>query len=284
MISRVDLHVHSSASDGRYSATQVVARAVSRQLQAIAITDHDTVDGIQEALSAKCGAPVDVIPGVELNAYHPASEVHILGYHIDHTNPVLLDALSRLRDSRLDRAERMVRKLLKMGVRVEARCLREIAGTAVLGRPHIAKALVKLGYVRSISEAFQRYIGRDGPAYVDRFRLSPTEAIRLVLAAGGLPVLAHPLDVLELLDDLSAVGLCGLEVYHTGYTDCQTSRLIREAEAHDLLLTGGSDFHGGGVFPEATLGGVPVPVAVVEGLKARKQLLVAHRRGGAYAS
>jgi len=245
--------------------------ALAQHLTTIAITDHDSVDGVSEALSAAQGTDLEVIPGIEINTDYPGSEVHLLGYYVDYTSRILVATLRRLRESRRHRAERMIRKLAEIGLLVDLDRVREIAGKGTIGRPHIARALVECGYVRSIPEAFARYIGRNGPAYVERFKLTPEDAIRLILDAGGVPVLAHPLDCKVLIAPLAAVGLMGLEAYYTGYTEEQTSLLVAEAKALGLIVTGGSDFHGPDVTPGITLGGVKVPCTVVEMLKARRR-------------
>jgi predicted metal-dependent phosphoesterase TrpH len=268
MNSRVDLHVHTTASDGQLSPTGIVHSALEIGLVAIAITDHDTTEGIAEALEASRGTGLEVIPGVEISTDISRSEVHILGYYVTHSDPVFCSKLALFRDSRLERAQRMVAKLSRMGLPVDWGQVRKIAGEAAIGRPHIAQAMLEQGYVASVEEAFHLYIGRNGPAYAERFKLSPAQAVQTILAANGLPVLAHPLHASHLVPELAKSGLVGLEAYYSGYT-AEASRLLLDLAArYNLLATGGSDFHGGNVLPENELGGVLVPHAAVDNLRA----------------
>ncbi len=267
----VDLHVHTTASDGQLSPTEIVHQALEIGLAAIAITDHDTTEGIAEALGAAKGTGLDVIPGVEISTDIPYAKVHILGYHISYRDPGLCNELERFRASRLDRAQRMVTKLSRMGLPVEWERVRQIASGESIGRPHIAQALLEKGYVSSPEEAFRLYIGRNGPAYVERYKLSPPEALRIILAANGLPVLAHPLHATRLVPELAEQGLVGLEAYYTGYAPDEIEFLLHLAAQHRLIATGGSDFHGENVLPGHELGGVQVPRTVVENLRAYRE-------------
>jgi len=269
MNSRIDLHVHTTASDGQFSPTEVVHKALEIGLIAIAVTDHDTIAGVAEALEAAGGTGLDVIPGVEISTDIPRSEVHILGYYIAHADLYLRSRLSLFRDSRLDRARRMVAKLNRMGLPLDWERVQQIAGEAAVGRPHLARALLEKGYISSVDEAFHLYIGRNGPAYVERFKISPAEAVQTILAANGLPVLAHPLQVSHLVPELTKHGLVGLEAYYPGYTPDETGFLLDLAAKYDLLVTGGTDFHGEDVLPGSQLGGVIVPQGVVENLHTR---------------
>jgi len=271
MSSRVDLHVHTTASDGHLSPAEVVHKALELGLEVIAITDHDTTEGIEEALEAARGTGLEVIPGVEISTDIPQAEAHILGYYIAYKEPRLCNMLALFRDSRLNRARKMVAKLGKMGLPLDWDRVQQIANGAVLGRPHVAQAMLERGYVSSMDEAFNLYIGRNNPAYVERYRLTPVEAVQTILAADGLPVLAHPLHVSQLVPELANNGLVGLEVYYTGYTPDEIHFLLDLAAQYGLLVTGGSDFHGGGVLPANELGGVSVPWAVVERLRAYRK-------------
>lgn len=268
MRSRVDLHVHTSASDSQLSPTEIVHKALEIGLAAIAITDHDTTGGIAEALEAARGTHLEVIPGVEISTDISQSEIHILGYYVAYRDPSLCSKLALFRDSRLARARRMVAKLIRMGVPLDWGRVQQIAGEAAVGRPHIARAMLQQGYVSSIDEAFHLYIGRNGPAYVERHRLSPAEAVQIILAASGLPVMAHPLHASHLVPELAKNGLVGLEAYYPGYTPDETRFLLDLAAKYGLIVTGGSDFHGGTILPGHELGGVVVPQAVVENLRA----------------
>lgn len=271
MSGRIDLHVHTTASDGQLSPAEVVHLALQIGLAAIAITDHDTTEGVTEALETASGTSLRLIPGVEISADFPGTEVHILGYYLDHKHPDLVRKLTFSRDSRLDRAQRMVRKLAQMGIALDWGRVQQIAGDGAVGRPHIARALLERGYVASTGEAFARYIGRNGPAYTDRRKMSPGEAVETILAAGGLPVLAHPLQITSLIPELTGLGLAGVEVYYPGYGPEEVDLLLNLAAKHGLVATGGSDFHGGDVLPANGLGGVPVPYKLLEGLDLRHQ-------------
>ena len=260
---KVDLHIHSTASDGGLTPEEVVQLAAKKGLSVIAITDHDSVDGIAAALTAAESFPsLRVIPGVEINTDIPNGEVHILGYFIDHENEELKRTLKTLRHSREIRAQKMIAKLGELGIEVEWRRVQELAGGGSVGRPHIAQAMLEQGYIPSLDEAFAKYIGRQGPAYAERERLSPEEAVKLVVKAGGLPVMAHPADIdgLEkLLIKLKEVGLVGLEAYYNGYSRKTIHHLVQLANKYGLLTSGGSDFHGLGG-SETPIGGVDVPL------------------------
>jgi len=268
MISRVDLHLHTTASDGQFSPSELVALALERDLLVIAITDHDTTEGIDEALEAARGTGLEVIPGVEISCDVPHEEVHLLGYYLDHHHPALQGKLRAMRDARLQRAKGMLVRLAALGFPLPWEMVAELAGEGSVGRPHIARAMVKMGYVVSNSEAFDLYIGRNGPAYVERYKISPLDAVSLVKVARGLPVLAHPLKVAPFLPELVEGGLVGLEVYYNGYSPEYIRGLADLARKFDLIPTGGSDFHGPGVLDTIGMGGAWVPVESVERLQA----------------
>lgn len=268
MISRVDLHLHSTASDGQYSPSELVAMALERNLLAVAITDHDTTAGIDEALEAARGTRLEVIPGVEISCDVPHEEVHLLGYYLDHHHPALQEKLRAMRDARLQRAKGMLAKLTTLGFPLPWEVVAELAGGDSVGRPHIAGAMVKMGYVASTDEAFVLYIDRNGPAYVERYKISPLDAVSLIKEARGLPVLAHPRRVTHFLPDLVERGLVGLEVYYNGYSPEDIQGLADLARKFDLIPTGGSDFHGAGLVYTVEMGSVKVPVESVECLRA----------------
>ncbi len=263
-----DLHLHTTASDGRLSPKEVVKRAASLGLEVIAITDHDTVEGVEPALAEAPHFPhLLVIPGVELSA-EDEQEVHVLGYFIDINHAGLRNRLKSLHDSRVKRGKRMVSKLAKLGLNLEWDRILALAHGGSVGRPHIAQAMLERGYVSSIREAFEKYIGHGGPAYVERERLTPTEAVSLIAKAGGLPAIAHPAEIrnLELLIlELKGQGLVGLEVYYPGYSGKVMERLRNLAQKHGLLVTGGSDFHGFEI-PPIEIGQVDLPGEVLEQL------------------
>lgn len=272
---RVDLHLHSTASDGRFSPADLIRKAAAEGLAFIALTDHDTVDGIAAALeAAREFSGLRLIPGIEISTDIPEGEVHILGYFIDHTNRNFQAALEKMRDSRWERARRMVTKLEKMSCPVDWERVREIAGGGTIGRPHIAQAMMERGYIEFFQEAFEKYIGRDGPAYVEREKVTPSGAVELIVQAGGLPVLAHPLTIPEpeqLATKLQAVGLIGIETYYASYAAEDVQRLITIADRHNLVTTGGTDFHGINANAETLIGGVEIPEESVERLLALAQ-------------
>lgn len=286
-MNQVDLHCHTTASDGLLTPTELVALAARRGLRVIAVTDHDSTEGLDEALTAARDRRIEVIPGVEINTDVPDGEVHVLGYFVDWHDGDFQVLLTRLRHGRLDRAERMVAKLAALGMPISLDRVLELAGDATVGRPHVAQVLIEAGYVASTDEAFDRYIGRHGPAYAERLRLTPAEATAHIRGAGGLPVLAHPIvpdgtqnpgrpgtpdasSPLALLPELCQAGLVGLEVYYTGYTAVITDILLDYARRFNLVPTGGSDYHGPGRL-EGELGSVYVPLRCVRQLKARRQ-------------
>lgn len=269
-MSKADLHVHSTASDGRLSPEAIVHQAAEHGLSVIAITDHDSVEGVAPALvTAKAFPGLRVIPGVELSTDAPHGEIHVLGYFIDYTNRDFQTKLERLRHSRLHRAQEMIAKLRNFGIYIEWERVRELAGTGSVGRPHIAQAMLEKGYITSIKEAFNEYIGREGPAYAERKKMAPSEAVALVLQVNGLPVLAHPFTTNNLeitIAELKAAGLVGIEAYYDGYSADERNRLIGLAEEHGLIVTGGSDYHGLEAANETVIGGVDVPMECVEQL------------------
>ena len=264
---KTDLHLHTTASDGRFSPQELVKSAASLGLAVIAITDHDSVDGVAPALAAAQEYPgLRVIPGVEVSTDVPHGEVHVLGYFIDHRDPELMSVLERLRNSRELRAEKMVAKLADLGVPVEWQRVREIAGRGSVGRPHIAQALLERGHVSSLKEAFAKYIRRDGPAYVEREKMTPEQMVELIVKAGGLPVLAHPSDIEnleELITRLQKVGLVGIEAYYNGYSQKVVKYLASLASKYGLVASGGSDYHGLGNPDETPIGGTAIPLECV---------------------
>ena len=282
-MSKVDLHIHSTASDGRLSPAEVIHKSVERGLTIIAIADHDTVDGIAPALAAVEAFPqLKVIPCVEISADVPLGEVHVLGHFIDYTDPELRATLEKLRNSRRERAQGMIAKLRNLGIHIEWQRVQEIAGSGSIGRPHIAQAMLEKGYITSLKEAFTKYISRGGTAYVEREKMTPVEAVELILKANGLPVLAHPLTVNDpetMVVELKAAGLVGLEAYYNSYTTDEINRLVNLADKYDLIASGGSDFHGLDASTETVIGGVDVPMESAEQL-----IALAEQRGLKLAS
>jgi predicted metal-dependent phosphoesterase TrpH len=269
-----DLHIHSTASDGRLTPAEVVRKAAGRGLKFIALADHDSIDGIAPARAEASAFPgLKVIPGVELSTDVAEGEVHILGYFIDYNDAEFNYALSGFKNSRLQRGQKMVAKLEKLGIHIDWQRVLEIAGSSTIGRPHIAQAMLEKGYITSFKQAFDEYLGHDRPAYVARDKMTPQEAVRLIIKAGGLPVLAHPLTLPDpegMIKELKAGGLVGIEVYYNGYTPEEVSRLLTLADKYKLVVTGGSDYHGIDS-TETAIGGADVPIEAVEKLVALAQ-------------
>jgi predicted metal-dependent phosphoesterase TrpH len=278
MSSRADLHCHTTYSDGSLTPAQLVDRAVQRGVEVLALTDHDCTDGLPEALEAASSHPgFLLIPGIELSTDVPEDEVHVLGYFIDWQSPPFQERLDRLRGSRLSRGRAMVAKLRDLGVNLSWDRVQEIAGEGAVGRPHIALAMLEGGHIKTLDEAFERYLSRNGPAYVEREKMVPTEAVELIAGVGGLPVLAHPAQLKDLdrfLDELQGAGLVAMEVYYQYYGPEDIDRLLATARRHELLPLGGSDFHGIGGGHERDLGDIPLPFEPVEQL-----IALAQRRG-----
>lgn len=268
--SRVDLHTHSNASDGELAPAELVRFALGRDLAVIALTDHDTTAGIAAAIAAARGTSLEVIPGVELSADVPEREVHVLGYFGDWPDVYFQTMLEKFREGRYGRAEKMILKLAALGAPISFDRVKEIAGDASIGRPHVAQALLEAGHIASMDEAFEKYIGRNGPAYVERFRLTPEDAVALILHVGGVPVLAHPRDVTDYIAPMVKAGMLGLEVHYGPYAEATRQNLLQFAKQYRLIATGGSDFHGFDKMAHLSgLGEVYVPSEVVGKLRAK---------------
>lgn len=269
---RVDLHAHTTASDGTLSPRELVRLAAQVGVASLAITDHDTVEGVADALDEAARLGIEVIPSVELSTDVPGTEVHILGYFVQWEEKWFRAFLSRLRSDRVARAQEMVRKLDALGVPVT---FEEVARHAegAIGRPHVARALVERGYVKTFDEAFDRYLGRNSPAYVERARFTPEEAVGMIRRAGGVPVFAHPLSGgdPERIKALVEVGLMGIEAYYPEHTPSQTEFFVALARRFGLVVTGGSDYHGAWVGSGAPLGSQYVPPQAVEELRRAKE-------------
>ena len=248
----VDLHVHTTFSDGTQTPTDVVKMAAIAKLKAIAITDHDTIDGIPEALAQGTRSRIEILAGLEIAAAWPTGSLDFLGYGIDIASPTLENKLRWLREARAERNPKIIARLRDLGVDVVYQEVLDLAAGAAVGRPHIARVLVRKGYAKDVREAFDRFLGRSAPAYVPKERLNSAQAIELIREAGGVPVLAHPHTLnVGLEDELDLLvsrflreGLLGIEVICSGYEPVMVSRLTRLAEKHNILTTGGSDYHG----------------------------------------
>lgn len=263
----IDLHIHTTISDGLHPPSEIVSLARTAGLHTIAITDHDAVEGIPEALAAAEGGGLEVLAGVEVSADMGHAEIHILGYLIDWRDAELVESLALSRASRLERLDLMLERLRAIGIHVSREHVLALADGGSVGRPHVAMAMREGHHVETIQEAFDRYLAEGRPAYVPRAKMTPGEAIARIRAAGGLAVLAHPWGITSLVPELVKQGLAGLEVYYTGYTPAMSAELIAIAKLHGLVCTGGSDFHGLDTMPENLLGGVAVPSSCVEQLK-----------------
>jgi predicted metal-dependent phosphoesterase TrpH len=257
----IDLHTHSNASDGTLPPREVVRLAKERGLAAFALTDHDTIDGLAAAVAAGKEFDVEVIPGVEISARHSLGSMHILGYFLDYESELLASRLAVLKQARKDRNPQIVAKLNKLGIPITMEQVEAISGGGQTGRPHLAQALYRGGYVRSLQEAFDVYLGNNGLAYVSKFRFPPEEAIAMIRDAGGVPVLAHPFTLgvhtyeglKPLLEELMGLGLAGVECYYPEHSPDQETLYLSLARKLGLLITGGSDFHGDNK-PEVSLG------------------------------
>jgi predicted metal-dependent phosphoesterase TrpH len=271
MTSQVDLHTHSTYSDGLLSPAMLVEEAASRGIRILALTDHDTVAGIGEARVAGERLGVEIIPGVELSAALPGGgEVHLLGYFVDVEDSDFLAQLAGYARARSERMERMVERLNRIGAPVAIERVREIAGHGTVGRPHLGRALVEAGYAEDLSDAFARFIGGGKPAFVPRPRVDPRDAIALVWAAGGVPVLAHPFStggVESVLDRLLPAGLAVMEVDYGEYTPEDREILRQIAARRGLIATGGSDYHGPDRRSARELGSAPVSLDSVAALQ-----------------
>lgn len=278
----IDLHTHSTASDGSMAPKEVVRLAKERGLKAIALTDHDTIDGLGEAVAAGEQWGVEVIPGVEISARHPGGSMHILGLCLDYEDNLFAQRLTVLKQARKDRNPQIIAKLNELGIPLTMERVDRLSGRGQMGRPHIARALYEGGFVRSIQEAFDIYLGNQGKAYVSKFRFPPQEAIEMIREAKGVPVLSHPFtlglntpDALrERLRELAGLGLAGLEVFYPEHSPQQEALYRSLARDLNLLITGGSDFHGDNK-PEVELGRIKcqkkLTYDLVEALKAWRQ-------------
>jgi 3',5'-nucleoside bisphosphate phosphatase len=269
----IDLHTHSLRSDGALTPADLVRRAAHRGVRIQALSDHDTLAGVADAMAAGAAEGVRIIPATELNTESEWGDAHVLGYFVDPADAGLEDRLSWLRENRGRRIELMVSKLNQLGYAITLERVLEIAQGGALGRPHLAQALLEKGYVRSYDEAFGTLIAKGSPAYVSRVGLTPLEAVELVRAHGGVPSLAHPGTVVgldALLPKLVAAGLAGIEAYYPEHSPEFVARCLAVARAHNLVPTGGSDFHGRSEHG-SDLGATFVPPETIANLEARRR-------------
>jgi 3',5'-nucleoside bisphosphate phosphatase len=277
----LDLHLHSTVSDGRLSPSELVRFAHANGVSTMALSDHDSTDGVAQAQLTGAELGVRVIPAIELSTDVPGASIHVLGLFLEYQDTAFQDAVRRFREARLERAEQMVAALVRIGVPITLERVYEIAGEGSVGRPHVAQALLEAGHVQTIDEAFDRYIGHGGPAYFEGFRLEPAEGIRLIHSVGGFASWAHPneldgRDWRDFLQPVLAAGIDGLEVYYSKeYGPEVQAQMLEACATYDLVPTVGSDYHGFGTLC-ASPGSVASPPDLLERLEAR----VARLRGG----
>jgi predicted metal-dependent phosphoesterase TrpH len=270
---KIDLHSHSRASDGEYPAAEVAALARAAGLGVWALCDHDTVAGLPEAATAAGRLGIRLVPGIELSAFIEKKEIHVLGHFVDPVHETLTEFEDRLAVHRRWRMGEIVKRLTALNVHVRAEDIERWSGGKTIGRPHVARAIVEKGYVATIREAFDRFLGEGKPAYVSRFRLEVAEAVALVRGAGGTATIAHPavsrLDRRE-IERARDAGVVGLEVHHADHDPGTRERLLRIAEELGMVPTAGSDFHGETVSPDRHLGDVTMPEEDLARLEARR--------------
>jgi predicted metal-dependent phosphoesterase TrpH len=263
-----DLHVHTVFSDGTLTPQELIDRASGIGLAALSVVDHDTVEGVRPSIDAGRRAGIEVLPGIELTAEYGDLEVHILGYLFDDRHPPLLKRLEQLKQNRIQRVHAMLAKLEAMDIHLSAGQVFALSTSGTVSRLHLARAMVQAGITASLWEAFDKYIGDRGPAYVMGFKLTAQDAIALILEAGGVPVLAHPYALRRnaLIPQLVAFGIKGLEVYYPEHSPSMVEAYLQIARTYNLVVTGGSDFHGQAK-PDVKLGSRTVTYALVEELK-----------------
>lgn len=275
----IDLHVHSNASDGTYSPEELITYGAEKNLKALALTDHDTVDGLSSAFSAAAKWNLELVPGIELSTEYNGKDVHILGLYINWKDNAFLESLKHFQNSRETRNEKMISKLnLEAGFNISTKLIRERFGTdVVITRAHVARFLFEQGYIKSMEHAFKKYIGDDCKYFIPREKVTPQQAIELILNAKGIPILAHPLlynlskkELEMLVSTLKESGLMGLEAIYSRNKGFDESNMRQLARKYDLLISGGSDFHGSNK-PDIDLGsgtgGLKIPYEILDNLK-----------------
>jgi len=279
-MAHIDLHLHTTYSDGSYSPPEVVSMGHHAGLTTLAITDHDTTDGLPEAYSRASALNLSIIPGIEISSRFLGKETHILGYFVEWKDPTFQDRLARLRETRCTRLPQIISKLTPLGVLITEEEVKDVAGVGSVGRPHIAQVILAKGYVTSVKEAFQRYLGQGAAAFVPRDLPDAAEVISWIREVGGVAVLAHPSWVEDkqkglqpFCEALRECGLQGLEVFYSTHTYKQLSEYFNLAKRLDLLVTGGSDFHGS-VKPDVRIGvgrgNLKIPVNLLGPLEAAR--------------
>jgi len=277
----IDLHLHTTASDGVMTPSEIVNYAKNKGLQAIAITDHDTVEGLKEGLLEGERIGLEVIPGIEISAEHSPGSMHLLGFFIDIHHPILKERLEYLQRARAERNPRMAEKLNKLGIDITFDEVLKASGGGQVGRPHFAQVLLEKGYVRSFQEAFERFLKKGASAYVEKMRFSAEESIHFINEANGVAVLAHPntlqlngySELENLILRLVKEGLRGIEAYYPEHSALEVAQYKTLAERHGLLVTGGTDYHGiekNGLDIGVGRGEMRLPYSIVENLKATR--------------
>jgi len=277
----IDLHLHTTASDGVMKPSEIVRYAKRKGLQAIAITDHDTIEGLEEGLSEANRIDFEVIPGIEISAEYSPGSMHLLGFLLDINHPLLKERLEYLQKARAERNPKIVEKLNRLGIEITYEEVVKASGGGQVGRPHFAQVLLEKNYVRNYQEAFERFLRKGAPAYVDKFRFKPKEAIHFIKEAGGITVLAHPntlhmngySDLENLILGLVEEGLKGIEVYYPEHSHLEVAQYKILAERHGLLITGGTDYHGiekNGLDIGVGRGDMKIPYSMLEALKAAR--------------
>jgi len=277
----VDLHIHTTASDGVMSPSEIVRYAKAKGLQAIAITDHDTIEGLEEGLLEGERIDFEVIPGIEISAEHSPGSMHLLGFFLDIHHPTLNERLGYLQKARAERNSKIVERLNRLGIELTYEDVLKASGGGQVGRPHFAQVLLEKKYVGSFQEAFERFLKKGAPAYVDKFRFTAKEAIHFINEARGVAVLAHPntlnmngySELETLILRLIEEGLKGIEVYYPEHSPLEVARYKTLAERYGLLMTGGTDYHGiekNGLDIGVGRGSMRLSYSIVEGLKAAR--------------
>ena len=275
----IDLHIHTNFSDGMFSAEEAVAYAHKMELSAIAITDHDTTNGIKPAQEAAAKYNIEIVPGIELSSYLSeflVDEIHILGYFIEWENDKFQEKLSLLKAKRIERAKQILKKLSHLGIKINEERVFQLAGQSVIGRLHFAQIMVEDGYVFSIRDAFYNYLGEGRPAFVPKMYLTPQETIKMILDVKGIPVLAHPniqqIDE-KVIKELVAQGLKGIEIFCSKLDEQTAGYFQHLAKENNLLITGGSDCHGKILSRDILMGTIEIPYSILEELRKAKQTL-----------
>ena len=265
----VDLHSHTTASDGALAPRDLVRLAARHGVRVLAVTDHDSTEGLPEALQEATAHGIEIVPGLEINCDVPGSEIHVLGYYVDWRAEWFQDFLREQRTERAARVHRIVERLTELGLPLTAEEVFAICKEGSPGRPHVAQAMVKRGYVKSVREAFDRWLHANGPANVPRRRLTPVEAVAVIRRAGGVPVFAHPglADRDAIIPELVEAGLAGIETFYPEHSAAQIQAYRQTCRRLGLVATGGSDYHGPHTGRATTVGSPHVPLEVWEELK-----------------